>query len=122
MGSREVQQRGAAVGYAAARSGAELLNRESVYTRKSLERQFAPEFINRIDDVVVFNSLGEADICKIVDLELGRLSKRVQSLGYSIRATEEVKRHLVSIGYEPRYGVRSLKRTILDYVEEPLAS
>lgn len=71
--------------------------------------------------MVVFNSLGEADICKIVDLELGRLSKRVQSLGYSIRATEEVKRHLVSIGYEPRYGVRSLKRTILDYVEEPLA-
>ena len=121
VGSREVQQRGAAVGYAAARSAvAEELNRESVY-RKSLERQFAPEFINRIDDVVVFNSLGEADICKIVDLELGRLSKRVQSLGYSIRATEEVKRHLVSIGYEPRYGVRSLKRTILDYVEEPLA-
>ena len=121
VGSREVQQRGAAVGYAAARSAvAEELNRESVY-RKGLERQFAPEFINRIDDVVVFNSLGEADICKIVDLELGRLSKRVQSLGYSIRATEEVKRHLVSIGYEPRYGVRSLKRTILDYVEEPLA-
>ena len=96
------------------------LNREAAY-RKNLERSFAPEFINRIDDIVTFGTLSDTDVLRIVELELGCLSRRVSELGYSLDASDEAKRLLVKQGYEPAYGVRSLRRTILDRVEEPLS-
>ena len=96
------------------------LNREAAY-RKNLERSFAPEFINRIDDIVTFGTLSDTDVLRIVELELGCLSRRVSELGYSLDASDEAKHLLVKLGYEPAYGVRSLRRTILDRVEEPLS-
>jgi len=121
VGSREAQRRRHSVGYETryAERRAEQ-DREEIY-RRNLEQVFAPEFINRIDDVVVFNSLGEKDIRKIVELEFSRLARRVDELGYTIQASEKAKTWLVGKGYEPTYGVRSLKRTLLDWVEEPLA-
>lgn len=93
---------------------------ESGY-RKALEDTFAPEFINRIDDVVIFNTLPLSEVKRIVELELSALIGRIESIGYRVTLSEAAKEHLASRGYEPRYGARSLKRVILEQVEEPLA-
>ena len=121
VGSREATQRAQSVGYnTASKPAMQALNREAAY-RKNLERSFAPEFINRIDDIVTFGTLSDTDVLRIVELELGCLSRRVSELGYSLDASDEAKRLLVKQGYEPAYGVRSLRRMILDRVEEPLS-
>ena len=121
VGSREMAQRAPSVGYNAPREVAgHSAVRDGIY-RKSLEQEFAPEFINRIDDIVVFGTLSENDVLRIVDLELSRLEKRVEALGYALDIDASARRLLVKEGYEPRYGVRSLRRTILAEVEEPLA-
>ena len=90
--------------------------------RKALERTFAPEFLNRIDDIVVFRTLETDDVQRIVDLELEGLLARIARLGYKFRITDSAKRRLATMGYETRYGVRSLKRTLSDHVEEPLSA
>ena len=88
-----------------------------VVTKKSIEAK-ATILKHSID----FNgTLSDADVLRIVELELGLLSRRVSELGYSLDASDEAKRLLVKLGYEPAYGVRSLRRTILDRVEEPLS-
>ncbi len=121
VGSREQQQRPRSLGYGTSHGEQrEQQNRQGVY-RQSLERTFAPEFLNRIDDIIAFNYLSEDDLGAIVELELTRLSRRLAALGYRIRVSPRVKRLLASAGYEPCYGVRSLKRTILERVEVPLA-
>ena len=89
--------------------------------RKALEQTFAPEFINRIDDIVVFDTLRSEDIEAIAELEFGRLCQRAASLGYRIEISAQALRHLAVHGYQPHYGVRSLKRQITEHIEEPLA-
>ncbi|MCD7969852.1 MAG: ATP-dependent Clp protease ATP-binding subunit [Alistipes sp.] len=121
VGSRAVAQKPKAVGYKTpAKERTEILGKEAQY-RGALERTFAPEFINRIDDIVIFNTLSEEDIQKIVGLELTGLVARATTLGYGLNVTPKARKTLANLGYEPRYGVRSLKRTILDLVEEPIA-
>lgn len=89
--------------------------------RKALEQTFAPEFINRIDDIVVFDTLDTEAIEAIAELEFGRLCERAASLGYRIEISTQTLRHLATYGYQPHYGVRSLKRQITEHIEEPLA-
>ncbi len=121
VGSRESAQRPPSVGYKALREASDRPSgRDDIY-RKSLEQEFAPEFINRIDDIVVFGTLGEEDVLRIVDLELARLENRVLALGYALEVGAAARKLLVEKGYDSRYGVRSLRRTILSEVEEPLA-
>ena len=121
IGSREVRQYGQGLGYnSSMKENAQNFNRETIF-RKSLERNFAPEFINRIDDIVTFNTLTNDDVQKIVELEFKKLHERVVSLGYNIEISTAALKQLVNVGYEPMYGVRSLKRKLLDSVEEPLA-
>lgn len=121
VGSRAVAQKPKAVGYVnRQKERIEILNKESEY-RNALERTFAPEFINRIDDIVIFNTLTKDDVQKIVTLELKELIDRVKALGYNFNITPCARKRLAAMGYESKYGVRSLKRTILDLVEEPIA-
>ena len=89
---------------------------------KALEQTFAPEFLNRIDDVVVFRTLEAEDVGRIIDLELRDMLSRAERLGYRVRITEEAKRRLAEMGYESRYGARALRRTLQDEVEEPLSN
>ena len=89
---------------------------------KALEEIMRPEFLNRIDEIVVFRTLDEGDVERIVELELEGLFARTCRLGYKVKITDGAKRRLAAMGYEPRYGVRSLKRTLLDNVEEPLST
>ena len=121
VGSRDVQEAPPAVGFnTPVKERVHRMTGETVY-RKALSRTFAPEFINRIDDIVIFNTLSEDDVKRIVELEFSAFSRRIAGLGYRIAMTEEAKRELVGVGYEERYGVRSLKRALLDRVEEPFA-
>ena len=86
-----------------------------------LKKAFAPEFLNRIDDVIVFNSLGKEDIHKIIDIELEHLYKRVTELGYKLKLTDEAKDFISDKGFDANFGARPLKRAIQKYVEDALA-
>jgi len=120
VGSANAVRRSQTVGYVTSANNRNRVTAESEY-RKALMETFAPEFINRIDDVVIFNTLQMVDIEAIVDLELSQLSRRAESLGYRIELSNDARRQLALWGYQPDYGVRSLKRTILERIEEPLA-
>jgi len=87
----------------------------------ALKRAFAPEFLNRIDDVIVFNSLGKEEIFKIIDIELAALFGRVHALGYQIELTEAAKDFIADKGYDSQFGARPLKRAIQKYLEDPIA-
>jgi ATP-dependent Clp protease ATP-binding subunit ClpC len=89
--------------------------------RKALERKFAPEFLNRIDDVIMFDSLNKETIHQIIDIELNELYKRVEGLGYRIRITDEAKEYIASKGYDVQFGARPLKRAIQKYIEDEMA-
>ena len=121
VGSRETVQRPKQVGYSTpSKSGTEELAPACEY-RRALEQTFAPEFLNRIDDIVIFRTLEAGDVERIVDLELQGLFSRTRRLGYEVRITRGAKRRLAAMGYEQRYGARALKRTLADHVEEPLS-
>ena len=122
VGSRAAVRRSAQVGYSTpSKSSCTAAAPQGEY-RKALESVFAPEFLNRIDEIVVFRTLDEGDVERIVELELEGLFARTCRLGYKVKITDGAKRRLAAMGYEPRYGVRSLKRTLTDNVEEPLSS
>ncbi len=120
-GSRALASRPPAVGYAtSAMASREAVSRDREY-REAMEQTFAPEFIGRIDEIVVFNTLESADVARVVDLELATLCERAARLGYTIEISEAARAELAALGYEPDYGVRSLKRAIMDRIEGPLS-
>lgn len=121
-GTQENNSRSARVGYATpSKSAVESAEVQGNY-RKSLERTFAPEFLNRVDDIVVFRTLEQADVERIIELELNTIFERVKGLGYTIDITHGAKNALARMGYDERYGVRALKRTLTEEVEEPLST
>ena len=122
VGSREVARKPLRVGYATPSRGAAPDTVPDGEYRRALEQAFAPEFLNRIDDIVIFRTLDAGDVVRIIDLELQGLFTRTGRLGYKIKVTEGAKRRLASMGYEARYGVRSLRRTLAEQVEEPLST
>lgn len=122
VGSREVARKPLRVGYATPSKGAAPDTAPDGEYRRALERVFAPEFLNRIDDIVIFRTLDAGDVVRIIGLELQGLFTRTGRLGYKIKVTEGAKRRLASMGYEARYGVRSLRRTLAEQVEEPLST
>ena len=91
------------------------------FIENALKKAFAPEFINRIDDVIIFDSLEREDIHKIIDIELQHLYKRTTSLGYHIVITDAAKDYIAEKGWDPQFGARPLKRAIQKYVEDTLA-
>ena len=88
--------------------------------QKSLSKQFAPEFLNRIDEIITFEQLDEPALNKICAIELGKLSKRLQQLGYNMSITEEAQRYVASKGSDVQFGARPLTRAIQTYIEDAL--
>ena len=86
-----------------------------------MKKSFAPEFLNRIDDVILFNSLNKEDIHQIIDLELEKLYKRVSALGLSLKVSTEAKDYIENKGFDSEYGARPLKRAIQKYLEDAVA-
>jgi len=122
VGSREAVTRSRQVGFTTpSKHCSEQAAPECAY-RQALEETFAPEFLNRIDDIVVFHTLEPQDVERIIELELEGLHGRAERLGYSIRITAAAKRRLAEMGYEARYGARALKRTLTEQIEEPLTN
>ncbi|HNS17505.1 MAG TPA: ATP-dependent Clp protease ATP-binding subunit [Bacteroidales bacterium] len=121
IGSRQLKDFGQGVGFStSARKSASVDYTKSVI-ENALKKTFAPEFLNRIDDVVIFNPLERDDIHKIIDIELAQLFKRVEALGYTITVSQKAKDFIVDKGWDAQFGARPLKRAIQKYVEDPLA-
>ncbi|HPE57302.1 MAG TPA: ATP-dependent Clp protease ATP-binding subunit [Bacteroidales bacterium] len=121
IGSRQLKDFGQGVGFntAAKKSARDSFARGVI--ENALKKAFTPEFLNRIDDVVIFDSLEREDIHKIIDIELKHLFKRIMDLGYNIDVSEKAKDFIVDKGWDEQYGARPLKRAIQKYVEDPLA-
>ena len=121
IGSRQLKDFGTGVGFGTeAKKNAKNEYSQSVI-ENALRRTFAPEFLNRVDDVVMFNSLEKNDIHKIIDIELRNVFKRVEEMGYRLELTAKAKDFIAEKGWDEQYGARPLKRAIQQYVEDELA-
>ncbi|MGV3546113.1 MAG: AAA family ATPase, partial [Pedobacter sp.] len=121
IGARQLKDFGAGVGFSTTAKTSQTEAHSRGVIENALKRAFAPEFLNRIDDVVVFNSLGKEEIFKIIDIELRGLFGRVLSLGYEIKLTDEAKDFIAEKGFDSAFGARPLKRAIQKYLEDPIA-
>ena len=118
-GSRQVKEFGAGVGFSASIDGVTAEAAEHI-VRKALQRQFAPEFLNRLDEIVMFDPLTREGVEQIADLEIRALAQRLQTTGRQISFSPEATRFVAQKGFDPQYGARSLRRTLQEYVEDPL--
>ena len=122
IGTRQLKDFGRGIGFHPQTAGAEADRDYSrSVIRKALERSFAPEFLNRIDDVIMFDPLEKESIYKIIDIELGDLYKRIDTLGYRLELTPEAREYVTTKGYDVQFGARPLKRAIQKYIEDELA-
>ncbi len=121
IGSRQLKDFGMGVGFnTQARQTASKEYTQSVI-ENALKKTFAPEFLNRVDDVVIFDALQKEHIFRIIDIELKKLFKRIDDLGYQIKLTDAAKEFIAEKGWDPSFGARPLKRAIQKYLEDPLA-
>ena len=118
IGTRQLKDFGAGIGFNT--SALDKTQSHSIL-RKALNKTFAPEFLNRIDDIVIFDTLEKDDIFKIINIELKGIYQRVADLGYTLQITDEAKNFVAQQGCDPQYGARPLKRAIQQYIEDTLA-
>ncbi len=121
IGARQIKDFGQGVGFGTAAKKAQEGDHNRGVIEKALKKAFAPEFLNRIDDVVVFNALEKEDIHKIIDIELKKVVHRIEDLGYKIELSKEAKEFIAEKGFDKQYGARPLKRAIQKYIEDLLA-
>jgi ATP-dependent Clp protease ATP-binding subunit ClpC len=121
IGARQLKDFGQGVGFSTSAKITQAEAHSRGVIENALKRAFAPEFLNRVDDVVVFNSLGKEDIFKIIDIELASLFGRVHALGFDIKLTDAAKELIAEKGYDSQFGARPLKRAIQKYLEDPIA-
>ncbi|MFZ3272812.1 MAG: ATP-dependent Clp protease ATP-binding subunit, partial [Lutibacter sp.] len=121
IGSRQLKDFGSGVGFGTASKTSQADSNAKSVIENALKKSFAPEFLNRIDDVVIFNPLEIEDIHLIIDIELSKLSKRIDDLGYKLVLTKKAKDYIAEKGFDKQYGARPLKRAIQKYVEDALA-
>ncbi|MDD7528441.1 MAG: ATP-dependent Clp protease ATP-binding subunit [Bacteroidales bacterium] len=119
VGTRQLKEFGHGVGFVQPNASSEQYAQGVI--QKALSKTFSPEFLNRIDDVIIFEQLNRDAICKIIDLELDNVYKRVGNIGLTLHLTDEAKNFLADKGYDVQYGARPLKRAIQNYLEDPLA-
>ena len=119
-GTRQLKDFGKGIGFSDKTDIDEKENSRRI-VRKALERQFSPEFLNRIDDIITFDQLDKPSILRIIDLELQKLHFRIDSLGYHLIVTDDAKNFLSEKGYDRQYGARPLRRSIQTYLETPIS-
>lgn len=121
VGARKLQDFGTGVGFGTKNKieAHDVLTNDVI--QESLKKAFSPEFLNRLDDIIVFNSLTKDDIKKLVEIPVKQLIERVGELGYNVKVTPKLKEHLVEVGYDEKYGARPLNRAIQKFVEDPIA-
>ncbi|WP_315499529.1 ATP-dependent Clp protease ATP-binding subunit [Capnocytophaga gingivalis] len=121
IGARQVKEFGQGVGFSTMAKTAQAEEYERSVVEGALKKVFAPEFLNRIDDVVMFNALDKDNIKGIVEVELQKLLDRMKGLGYSLRITDKAKDFIAEKGYDKQFGARPLKRTIQRFIEDEIA-
>ena len=121
IGARQLKDFGQGVGFSTTAKTNQADSHSRGVIESALKRAFAPEFLNRVDDVVVFNSLGKDEIFRIIDIELKALFGRVHTLGYEIALTDNAKEYIADKGFDSNFGARPLKRAIQKYLEDPIA-
>ncbi|MCM1094139.1 MAG: ATP-dependent Clp protease ATP-binding subunit [Lachnospiraceae bacterium] len=118
IGSRQLKDFGSGVGFVTKPADKEYSHG---VIQKALNKAFSPEFLNRVDDIIMFESLDKEAIFRIIDIELAGFYKRVDALGYKLEITEGAKTYIANKGYDAQYGARPLKRAVQKYLEDPLA-
>ncbi|HKK41025.1 MAG TPA: ATP-dependent Clp protease ATP-binding subunit [Bacteroidales bacterium] len=121
IGTRQLSEFGQGVGFNTAAKTAKREEQTKSILQKALQKTFAPEFLNRIDDVIMFNALSKEDIEQIIDLELKGLYERVRALGYHVKISTAAKDYIADKGFDANFGARPLKRAIQKYLEDPMA-
>ena len=121
IGVRDLKDFGAGIGFStqAKQDNEDALMKDTI--QKALKKTFSPEFLNRLDDVIIFNSLGREHIHQIIDISLKKLVNRIEAMGYQVKLTEKAKDFLAEKGYDPQYGARPLNRAIQKYLEDQVA-
>ncbi|MAU58706.1 MAG: Clp protease ClpC [Flavobacteriaceae bacterium] len=121
LGARQLKDFGTGVGFETKSKKEQTNDIEKSIIQKELKKTFTPEFLNRIDEVIIFNNLEKKDIRKIVDIELAKVIKRVNDIGYKLEVTLNAKDFLTEKGYDKKYGARPLNRAIQKYIEDLIA-
>ena len=121
IGARQLADFGTGVGFGTKTQVDQVVENSKVVIQNALRKAFSPEFLNRVDDMIIFHSLKREDIHKIIDLELEKLFGRIISLGYTIEMSDKAKDFICDKGYDEKFGARPLKRAIQKYIEDPLA-
>jgi ATP-dependent Clp protease ATP-binding subunit ClpC len=121
VGARQLKDFGQGVGFGTAAKVAQADENSKSIIENALKKTFAPEFLNRIDDVIVFNALEKVDIDQIIELELVKLYSRIKDLGYNLTLSDNAKAYIAEKGFDKQFGARPLKRAIQKYVEDSLA-
>ena len=120
VGQRKAAEFGGGVGFGAQRE--EVREKESKNTiKKELEKMFPPEFINRLDEIIYFNSLTQEDLIQIIDVEIKKMAPRFEEIGYRITISKDLKEKIAERGYDPKFGARPLRRLLQKYVEDTIA-
>jgi ATP-dependent Clp protease ATP-binding subunit ClpC len=121
IGVRQLKDFGEGVGFATASRTQNAEENNKAVIEKALKKTFSPEFLNRIDDVIIFNSLTKENIFRIIDILMKGVMKRLSNLGFSLELSEDAKNFIAEKGYDQQFGARPLHRAIQKYLEDPLA-
>ena len=121
IGARELNDFGQGIGFNTASRKQNSDNHNKSVIQKALKRAFSPEFLNRIDDIIIFNNLTKEDINKIIDIEINNLLERIKKLGYQVKISKGAKDFIADKGFDSKFGARPLKRAIQKYFEDPLS-
>ena len=121
IGARQIKDFGGGVGFGTSSKTAQADSYEKSVIEGALKKSFAPEFLNRIDDVIIFNALEKEDLHAIIDIELDKLLKRITELGYTLKLSKKAKDYIADKGFDKKYGARPLNRAIQKYIEDALA-
>ncbi|MCX2719934.1 ATP-dependent Clp protease ATP-binding subunit [Lentiprolixibacter aurantiacus] len=121
IGARQLKDFGQGVGFGTAAKKSQADSHQKAVIENALKKAFAPEFLNRIDDVIVFNPLEREHIHQIIDIELAKLFQRIKEIGYNLSLTKKAKDYIADKGFDKQYGARPLKRAIQKYIEDALA-
>jgi ATP-dependent Clp protease ATP-binding subunit ClpC len=121
IGSRQIKDFGNGIGFSTSANKNNFDDQLRSIIEKALKKQFSPEFLNRIDEIILFKSLSKKDILKIVDIEVKQIINRIQKLGYTAKITKDAKEFIANDGFDKKNGVRPLKRAIQRLFEDPIS-
>jgi ATP-dependent Clp protease ATP-binding subunit ClpC len=121
VGQRHLQDFGSGLGFTTKSKQDKQEAENEIILKRELQKAFSPEFINRLDDIIYFRALEKDDVVKILDVEIGKITPRIESLGYKIKIATDLKEKIAETGFDPKFGARPIKRLIQKYVEDTLA-